>query len=257
MSTRTELKTVESWDEDVLLCSSIIKSLGGPLEILEAGCGREWPLDLEGVDYRLTGIDLDADALQSRVYTVGDLDEAIIGDLTVKGTIPPGRYDVIYSSFVLEHIRDAEGALVLMLDGLKPGGLLLLRIPDRDSVYGWTARRTPFLAHVAYYRYFLGLTDAGKQGHSPYRTYHAPLISRDGIRDFCSRHGCSILEERGHTYYVRGTSPRVRIIRAYAKAVWALSFGTLAWRHNNLTYVIRKSESAKAKPSSAEAVGPA
>jgi SAM-dependent methyltransferase len=257
MSNGTELKTVDTWDEDVMLLSSTIKGLGGTLEILEAGCGRAWPFELEGVDYRLTGIDLDAAALQSRVDTIGDLNEAIIGDLSVKGTIPPRRYDVIYSSFVLEHVRDAEGALVLMLDGLKPGGLLLLRIPDRDSVYGWTARRTPFQAHVAYYRYVLGLTDAGKPGHAPYPTYHAPVVSRDGLRDFCKRHGCSILEERGHTYYVRGTGSRVRITRAYAKTLWALSFGALAWRHNNLTYVIRKGESATASSSSVEVVRPA
>lgn len=247
MSTRTELQTVDSWAEEVMLCSSIIKSLDGPLEILEAGCGPAWSLDLGVVNYRLTGIDLDAHALQRRVDTIGDLDEAIVGDLTVPGTIPRGRYDVIYSSFVLEHIRDAEGALTLMLDGLKPGGLLLLRIPDRDSVYGWTARHTPFLAHVAYYRYFLGLADTGKPGHPPYRTYYAPLISRAGMQDFCDRHGCSILEERGHTYYVRGTSTRVRITRAYAKALWASSLGALAWRHNNLTYAIRKPGPAKMK----------
>lgn len=242
MSSRRELKTVDSWNEEVALVSSIIKSLGGPLEILEAGCGLDWPLDLAGVDYRLTGIDLDAAALQKRVETVGDLTEAIIGDLTVPATIPPGRYDVIYSSFVLEHIHDAEGAIVNMVNGLKPGGLLVLRIPDRDSVYGWTTRRMPFQVHIAYYRYFVRYPDAGKPGHSPFPTYYAPLISRDGIRDFCERSGCSILEERGHTYYVRGAGMRVRVARMYAKALWALSFGALAWRHNNLTYVLRKSD---------------
>ncbi|MDC9006148.1 class I SAM-dependent methyltransferase [Mycobacterium marinum] len=245
MSSRTDLKTVDSWSDEVALCSSVIKSLGGPLEILEAGCGLEWPINLDGIDYRLTGIDLNADALQRRVEKVGDLDEAILGDLTVKGTIPPGRYDVIYSSFVLEHIHDAEAALALMLDGLKPGGLLLLRIPDRDAVYGWTTRRTPFSAHLAYYRYFVGYPDAGKPGHPPFRTYHAPVISRHGIRAFCDNNECTIVEERGHTYYVRGKGLRVRIVRAYAKALWALSFGVLAWRHNNLTYVIRKAEPVK------------
>ncbi|WP_199182866.1 class I SAM-dependent methyltransferase [Mycobacterium sp. 4858] len=244
MSTRTELETVDSWQEEAMLVSSIIKSHGGPLEILEAGCGLDWPLDLEGVDYRLTGIDLDEDALQSRIETMGDLDEAIIGDLTLPATIQPDRYDVIYSSFVLEHIPDAEGALVNMINGLKPGGLLVLRIPDRDSVYGWTARHVPFWVHVAYYRYFVRYPHAGKPGHSPFPTYYAPLISRAGIRDFCTRNACTILEERGHTYYVHGTSARIRITRAYAKALWAFSFGALAWRHNNLTYVIRKSESA-------------
>lgn len=248
MNSRAESKTVDAWNEEVALCSSIIKNHGSPLEILEAGCGSAWPVDLEGIDYRLTGIDLDATALQSRIDTIGDLDEAIVGDLSLDGTIPPARYDVIYSSFVLEHIRDAEKTLTLMLGGLKPGGLLLLRIPDRDSVYGWTARRTPFLVHVAYYRYILHVANAGKPGHPPYRTYHAPIVSRAGIRDFCDRNGYSILEERMHTYYLQGTSLRVRITRAYAKVLWALSFGALAWRHNNLTYVIRKGDSAKVNP---------
>ncbi|MBW0014544.1 MAG: class I SAM-dependent methyltransferase [Mycobacterium sp.] len=247
MSARTDLQTVDSWNEGVTLVSSIIKALGGPLEILEAGCGLEWPLNLEGVDYRLTGIDLSADALQSRVETMGDLHEAIVGDLAAPATIQPGSYDVVYSSFVLEHIPDAQGALANMLNGLKPGGLLVLLIPDRCSAYGWTARRTPFWVHVAYYRYFLRYPDAGKPGHSPFPTYYAPLISRAGIRDFCKKHGCSILEERGHTYYVRGNGARVRLTRAYAKSLWALSFGSLAWRHNNLTYVIRKSEAAHAQ----------
>ncbi|MGV7255907.1 class I SAM-dependent methyltransferase [Mycobacterium kansasii] len=242
MSTRPELKTVDVYNEDAILVSSIIKDLGRPLEILEAGCGLDWPLDLDGVDYRLTGIDLDKDALQSRIQKMGDLHEAIIGDLAAPATIPASRYDVIYNSFVLEHIPDAEGALINMLNGLKPGGLLVLRIPDRDSVYGWTARRMPFRLHIAYYRYFVRYPHAGKPGHSPFPTYYAPLISRAGIRDFCNRNGCTILEERGHTYYVRGTDVRVRITRAYAKALSAISLGALSWRHNNLTYVIRKGE---------------
>lgn len=242
MTTLPELKTVDTWDDDVRNLSEAIKGLSGPLEILEAGCGREWPLGLDGVEYRLTGVDLDAEAIQSRVDMVRDLDEAIIGDLSVKGTIPAGHYDVIYSSFVLEHISDAEGALERMLDGLKPGGLLLLRFPDRKAVYGWTASRTPFFVHVAYYRHFLRIPDAGKPGHAPYRTFHAPVVAREGIRDFCRRHGCSIVEEWGHTYYVRGNGFRSRLTKLYAKSLWLLSFGRLAWRHNNLTYVIRKAE---------------
>jgi len=241
MGTRTQLDTVDTWDDDAVILSGTIKNLSGPLDILEAGCGREWPVDLAGVDYRLTGIDLDADALRSRIDDVGDLHEAIIGDLTARGTIPQRSFDVVYSSFVLEHIRDAETALENMVAGLKPGGVLLLRIPDRDSVFGWTARRTPFKFHVAYYRYFLGLSNAGKPGHAPYHTYHAPVVSRDGIREFCAKNGCSIVEERGHTYYASGADLRSRITRVYVKVVSAVSFGALKWRHNNLTYVIRKS----------------
>jgi hypothetical protein len=127
-----------------------------------------------------------------------------------------------------------------MVNGLKSGGILLLRIPDRESAQGWTVRHTPFSVHVAYYRYIVGYRDAGKPGHGPYQTFHAPIVSRKGIRDFCDNHGLSVLEELGHTAYIQGTDVKTRMIRAYVKAVSILSFGALAWEHNDLTYVIRK-----------------
>lgn len=178
--------------------------------------------------------------MESRLATEGDLDDAIVADLSVPGTIEEGRYDVIFSSYVLEHIQDAEIALDNMVNGLRPGGILLLRIPDRDSVQGWTVRHTPFSVYVAYYRYVVGYGDAGKPGHPPYPTFHATIVSRKGIRDFCDKHGCSVLEELGHTSYIRGAGAKTRLIRAYVRAMSILSFGALAWQHNNLTYIIRK-----------------
>jgi hypothetical protein len=73
---------------DFEMMDASIRRLSGPLEILEAGCGRSWPLELAGIDYRLTGIDLDAEALRLRVKSVGDLHEAIVGDLCAPGAIP-------------------------------------------------------------------------------------------------------------------------------------------------------------------------
>src|SRR5215471_8873957 len=240
-----KLQTVDNWAADTEFLTRSIKKLPQPLEILEAGCGREWPLKLDGVRYRLTGIDLDKAALESRVRDVGDLHEAIVGDLAKPNTIPRNRYDVIYSSFVLEHIKDAEAALQNMVSGLKRGGLLLLHFPDRSSVYGWTARSTPFSMHVGYYRFVLGIETAGQPGFHPYPTYHAPVVSRRGIRDFCAQNHCEILHEFGHTYYLhdrghRDTGLAVVAMGIYARAMSVLSLGWLAWRHNNLTYVIRR-----------------
>ena len=240
MSALPELAMMDSWDADANFLSESIKKLRGPLNILEAGCGRSWPLDLKGVEYRLTGIDLDGEALKSRVEQVGDLHEAIIGDLCAPGMIRTETYDVIYSSFVLEHVAPAEQLLDNMVRGLKPGGLLLLHIPDRDSVFGWTARRSPFGVHVAYYRLVHRYKHAGEPGHPPYPTYHAPIVSRDGIWGFCRKHGCEVLHEHGHSYYVRGKGLRPLAIRLYSIGISVLSLGTLAWRHDNLTYVIRK-----------------
>lgn len=69
--------------------------------ILEAGCGRKWNIALADVPFRLTGIDLDADALAYRTNVVGDLDEAIVGDLR-EVELTQHRYDVVFSAFVLE-----------------------------------------------------------------------------------------------------------------------------------------------------------
>ena len=242
MTQPNKLAMLHDRREEAALLSGCIKDLHRPLHILEAGCGRKWPLDLTGVRYRLTGLDLDPAALESRVREVGDLHEAIVGDVCAPDAISPETYDVVYSSFVLEHIKDAERALENMVRGVKTGGLLVLRIPDRDGVYGWTARRTPFSLHVAYYRFVQGRKNAGRPGHAPYPTYHMPIVSRSGIRAFSEKHGCEILHELGHGYYLRGRGRRAfaAATKAYAVTVSALSWGSLAWRHNDLTYVLRK-----------------
>ena len=123
----------------------------GTLRILEAGCGRRWYLDLADIDFHLAGVDLNSDSMRMRTDQVGDLDEAIVGDLR-EVTLSSNFYDVIYCSFVLEHVAGAEQVLDRLLAALKPGGLLLLRIPDGDSVYGFLARYSPYWLHVQYKR---------------------------------------------------------------------------------------------------------
>ena len=52
-----------------------------PLEILDAGYGWMWIWGLSGMEFRLTGVDTDAAALEERKATVGDLDVAVCADL--------------------------------------------------------------------------------------------------------------------------------------------------------------------------------
>src|SRR4051812_46321455 len=49
---------------------------GRRLTVVEAGCGRHWPLRLDGMDYRLVGIDIDPVGLAART----DLDESHLAD---------------------------------------------------------------------------------------------------------------------------------------------------------------------------------
>ncbi|RPI55036.1 MAG: class I SAM-dependent methyltransferase, partial [Deltaproteobacteria bacterium] len=50
---------------------------------------------------------------------------------TVPGLVP-GTYDYVYSSHLLEHLRDPVTALRNWWNLLKPGGYLLLLVPHRD-----------------------------------------------------------------------------------------------------------------------------
>ena len=209
------------------------------LSILEAGCGPSWPLRLNGVKYRLTGVDLDEAALHRRKTVARDLDEAIVGDLR-HIDFGSRRFDVIYNAFVLEHVADAARVMENFGRWLRPGGLLIVLLPDRDTVFGFVTRMTPLWFHVMYHRYLLGKKNAGKAGYGPYPTYYEPIVSRRGIREFCINHRFQVVEERGLcTYEIRRTAG-TRLVRAIARAVSALSFGELPWRYNNLTYVLKK-----------------
>lgn len=91
------------------------------LKILEAGCGRGWHYDLGSTRYTLTGIDMDESALNARKSIKNDMDEIILGDIRY-ANLPESCYDIIYSSYVLEHIEGAELVLNNFLQWLKPGG---------------------------------------------------------------------------------------------------------------------------------------
>jgi SAM-dependent methyltransferase len=171
--------------EDALIAQAIRREAkqGRPLRILEAGCGQKWGLDLTGVDYTLTGVDLDPAALRIRRDVTRDLNIAVEGDLR---TVDLGgeRYDVIYSSFVLEHVPDVARVLARFSDWIMPGGLLVIRVPDPESVHGFLTSSTPHPFHVWYYRQIKKHPHAGEPGHVPYPVYYSDWITRGGIRRF-------------------------------------------------------------------------
>src|ERR1700754_66679 len=211
----------------------------GELDILDAGCGRRWRLSLEGIRYRLTGIDADEAALRARQDEMGDLDKWIVGDLR---TIELGKqaHDVIYCSFVLEHVAGAQQILDHFAVALRPGGLLILRIPDRDSVYGFLTRITPFWVHVLYRRWVTGHKTAGKPGHEPYPTVYDRVVSRAGIAAYCVDNGLEIVDEYGSDFYLKDIGRWRLFVAPLVKIIGTISLGRLTARHNNLSFVLRR-----------------
>ncbi len=160
-----------------------LDEIDGPMKILEAGCGRRWEIHLEPGDYHLTGVDLDEHALEHR--RSADLDIGVVGSVSDRNVVPLGQYDLVYSAYVLEHVSGAQNALENFVAWAAPAALIVMMLQNRDSVYGWAARHTPYRARVWIYRYLFGNPDAGKPGFSPYPTYHDPVLGVKALKDFC------------------------------------------------------------------------
>ncbi len=211
------------------------------IDILEAGCGQRWLLqqELGGKKFRLTGVDLDKDALEIRKNVRKDLDEAIHGDLR---SIAFGdrKFDVIYSAFVLEHISGAHDVLSRMTSWLKPNGIIVIEIPDPDSVKGLITRLSPHWFHVFYYRYILGIKTAGHAGHGPYRTYFDPVNSRHGMYAFGEENKLKVEAEYAFATDGPKKKPMRVVIGIATKLINVLSFGKFSDRHADLLYVLRR-----------------
>jgi SAM-dependent methyltransferase len=211
------------------------ESSPGTLRILEAGCGRRWNLDLTGVDFQLIGVDLNADAMRMR----SDLDEAIVGDLRTVA-LPIDAYDVVYSSFVIEHVAGAEQVLDKMIAALRPGGLLLVRFPDRDSVFGFITRHTPHRLHVQYIRRIRGGKLAGTPGRGPFPSVYDKVVSWRGMTQYCTSHGLQIVDACSSNFYLSAFGRFAAVTDRALRLVAALSLGRLTANHSNLALVIRK-----------------
>jgi SAM-dependent methyltransferase len=224
------------------------RHLGRPLSILEAGCGRRWTIDLSGTEYRLTGIDLDPVALELRKTRTRDLDVAIVGDIA-SAKLPMESFDVVFSSFVLEHVQRADVALKNFAMWLKPGGLLILRLPERNTARAFLTRILPQGVHVFFYRHILGSKTAGQSGYAPYPTYHHPVIGRERLLRFLRELGVTCVGLYGDAFRRDGTGVMRPMVRLVLTVTAMLSFGGLTADYSDLLYIAVKEPGEKGRGS--------
>ena len=221
------------------------RRLGYPLSILEAGCGHRWTLDLSGVEYTLTGVDLDPIALDLRKTKVRDLDVAILGDLC-SVELPEASFDVVFSSFVLEHVPRAEIALQNFVRWLRPGGLLVLRLPERDAARGFLTRILPHGVHVLYLRHVRNYKRAGQPGHPPYPTYYHPVLGRERLCRFLAERGVRCVRSYADGFDREGRGVVMQLmVRGILKLTSMFSFGRLTAEYSNLSYIAVKEPSTE------------
>ena len=172
---------------------------------------------------------------------------SFVGDVR-NADLPEAHFDVIYNAFLLEHVAGAERALVNFVKWLKPGGILIVRVPDRHSVQGFVARMTPHWFHVLYYRWAWKMKDAGRPGFAPYRTIYDPVVSRTGLEQFCVDHNLKIIEMLGVGTFRRGYGMASKITPVVARMIRLLSLGQIHDRFVDLTIIARKEAVAGNNP---------
>ncbi|MEV0584227.1 class I SAM-dependent methyltransferase [Nonomuraea sp. NPDC050310] len=206
------------------------EQLGRRLDVLHAGCAYGHGLDLERIDARVTAVDEDLAPVREQLERSDDVDAWSLGDLR-SVPIPPRSFDVVLISFLLERIQHTELVLDRMLNGLRPGGLVLLRMRDRGSAYGFCDRVVPGWARRLAWPY---VVMDGTPGPLP--ACYEPVTSRDGIHAFCLTRGLMVTDEERTT----GGPAMGRLGSAAVGLVDRMSRGRYTSAHDELSMVIRK-----------------
>ena len=204
---------------------------GANPRILEAGCGSASHVRLpEGA--RLTGIDISQKQLDRNTV----LDERLLGDLETF-PLPSNKFDCTICWYVLEHLPHPELALRNLVQATKPGGLIILTVPNRNSFKGIMTRWTPHGFHVWTYRHIFQQKDAGTEDRGPFKTFLHPAVSKKGLKRFAAAHN---LEECVFTLYTNSmieTGHRLApvLFSIYSLLVWTLKFLSFQRYDGNLT----------------------
>lgn len=204
------------------------KCAGRPIAVLRAGCltpTRELGLDLlqdNGTEFALTTADT-------------DLPATFVGDLRT-APLRPRSFDIVHCSLLLERVSSAEVVLDRLTGALRPGGLLLLRVSDRDCAAGLLDRLLPGIARRALWRRHHPATPG------PFPAIYEPMVSTRGIHGYALMRGLVIAARSTASSEPAVTDRIIWLARAACALVSWISRGRLTADHDQLLYVIRKPE---------------
>jgi hypothetical protein len=213
---------------------------GRPVTILEAGATTACDLGTDALrgshfEVSVSMIDEDGPVTRDAVASHPSLSECVLGDLR---TVPlsPRAYDIVQCASLLERIKHAELVLDRLIGGLRPGGLLMLRICDRDSAAGFLDRVLPEALRRVIWR----KRRPGEPG--PYPAVYEQLASARGVQAYALLRGLVIAERQALGGLVGGLPPGPPGFLAAQKLVASLSRGRHSVAHEEMLYVLRKPE---------------
>ncbi|MGI5167258.1 class I SAM-dependent methyltransferase [Spirillospora sp. CA-253888] len=222
------------------------KPLQERVSILEAGCGWGTGLDLDGLAHQVVGVDVEAPALRAHTRRRADLSSWHLGDLRTV-PMPPRAYDMVYAPYVIERVPHAELVLDRMVASLKPGGLLMVTLRDRNTAFGFLDRTLPPWLREALWRRPAPAGDGAPAPLPPPAAVYDEVASRQGMRWYCVMRGLVIAEEHTSRYCLESPRAASGLAARVCEAVSALSRGRLTAAYSELSLVIRKPENRFAR----------
>jgi SAM-dependent methyltransferase len=157
------------------------------IDILEAGCGSLQKITFKK-EINITGIDISQKQLDRNVY----LNKKILGDLE-KYNFGDNKFDLIICWDVLEHLSNPKLALDNMANALKPGGLMVLKLPNLMSFKGLFTRFTPHGVHVLYYKLVYKQPNAGKDDTGPFKTFLRFAVAPNSLKRYARSKGLNVV----------------------------------------------------------------
>ena len=191
------------------------------LRVLEAGCGSisyvRFPQEAH-----IVGIDISEAQLRENPY----LDEKILGDIEIC-ELPRSAFDAIVCWNVFEHLPHPELALDRFADAIKPGGLIVLALPNALSFKGLVTKFTPFWFHVWVTRHLVGKKLAGTEGNPPFPTFMRLTIAPQRLMTSARERGLTTIyfslyednKQRTIRRKLRITGMRWRLVQKLVKVV--------------------------------------
>ncbi|MFC9976903.1 class I SAM-dependent methyltransferase [Spirillospora sp. NPDC127200] len=217
------------------------------VSVLEAGCGWGAGLDLGGLAHQVAGVDVESPELRARTRRRSDLSSWHLGDLRTV-PMPPRAYDVVYAPYVIERVPHAELVLDRMVAALKPGGLLLLSLRDRNTAFGFLDRTLPpGLREVLWGRSAPSGGGAEPVAPPPPAVVYDRVASQQGMRWYCVMRGLVIAEEHTSRHCQEPPGAASGLAARVCETVAALSRGRLTAAYSELSLVIRKPENRFAR----------
>lgn len=213
-----------------------------PVHILEVGGGAVSRVPC--ADAHVTVLDSSADALARNATAV----ETLVGDAQ-DFDYGARRFDVAVFWNVLEHVGAPAAAVERAAESLAPGGMIVVRGPELGSLKSIIVRLTPHAVHVLYYRWILGIADAGTAGRPPCRIAHDSQADRDALIALFRTLGFTIRYEQ------RYVGDQVMELRRFSKAAYGiytaaatllrwLTYSRYGSRETEFILVARKAQAA-------------